>query len=134
MTPEEITALQEENASMKKQLTELQAALGEMKKKDAEATVELAAKEGRIGTTPELKAKWVDSIVRDPSARELLLAMAPNPALVSTKITTSQKDAEIVQDAAALLAKYHELPRAEQPAFFAKHRDALKSARDQSIR
>lgn len=135
MTPEEITALQEENAALKKSLGELQAKLGEMEKKEAEAFIELAAKEGRIGTDPALKAKWVESLIKDPAAKDLLLAMAPNPALTE-KITTPTKsdDKETVKDAAALLAKYHELPREDRPAFFAKHADALKQARDQALR
>lgn len=134
MTPEEITALQEENAALKQQLTELQAGLGEMKKKEAEATVAMAAKEGRIGTDPALQAKWVESIVKDPAAKELLLAMAPNKALTEKITDAGKKDAEIVKDAAALLAKFHELPRDEQPAFFAKHSADLKQARDNALR
>lgn len=135
MTPEEIAALQEENATLKTALEELQGKLGELQKKEAEATVEMAAKEGRIGTDPALKAKWVDSLVKDPSAKDLLLAMAPNPALTE-RITDAgkQQDAETVKDASALLAKYHELPRDEKPAFFAKHADALKEAHDKTLR
>lgn len=135
MNEEQIKALQEENAALKSQLTELQAGMAEMKKKDAESTVELAAKEGRIGTDPALKAKWVESIVKDPAAAELLLAMAPHPALDPKKITTTTaaKDAEIVKDAAALLAKFYELPREEKDAFFAKHSTALKAAREAAL-
>lgn len=135
MTPEEITALQEENAKLKNQLTELQAKLGEMNKKDAEAAVEMAAKEGKIGTAPELKAKWVDSILKDPSAKDLLLAMAPNPALVSGKVTDSnKKDDDKADEPAALLAKYNEITdRDERTKFFAKHKDALRNARDISL-
>lgn len=136
MTEEEITALQEENAALKSQLAELQAGMDGMKKKDAEATVEQAAKEGRIGTDPALKAKWVDSITKDTAAKELLLAMAPNPALTAkiTDNSTPDADAEIVQDAAKLLAKYNELPRNEREAFFAKHRPSLIAARESTLR
>jgi hypothetical protein len=134
MTPEEITALQEENAMLKQQLAELQAGMGEMKKKEAEAFVAQAAKDGRIGTDPTLQAKWVDSIVSDESAKELLLAMAPNKALTEKITDNARKDADTVKDAAALLAKFHELPREEQPAFFAKHAEQLKTARDKALR
>lgn len=134
MTPEEITALQEENAQLKTALEELQAKLGEMKKQEAEAFVAKAAAEGRIGTDPTLQAKWVESLIKDESAKELLLAMAPHK--LTEKITTNakQEDTEIVKDAAALLAKYSELPREEQPAFFAKHANELKQARDNALR
>jgi hypothetical protein len=133
MTPEQIAALESENADLKTQLAELQTKLDGLMKKDAEATVELAAKEGRIGTDVALKAKWVESIIKDPAAKDLLLAMAPNPALVK-QITKPVDDKQVVEDAAVLLAKYNELPRAEQPAFFAKHSAKLKMARDQSIK
>jgi phage I-like protein len=133
MTQEEITALQEENASLKNQLAELQASVDGMKKKDAEATVEQAAKEGRIGTDPVLKAKWVDSITKDAAAKDLLLAMAPNPALTA-KITDNSKDISPDETPEKLLAKFNELPRTEREAFFAKHRPALIAARDATLR
>jgi len=78
MSEDQITALQTENAELKNQLSALEATLGEMRKKDAEAAVALAAKEGRIATAPALQAKWVDSILKDPAAKDLLMAMAPN--------------------------------------------------------
>lgn len=136
MTPEEITALQEENTALKSQLAELQASVDGMKKKDAEATVEQAAKEGRIGTDTALKAKWVDSITKDAAAKDLLLAMAPNPALTA-KLTDNSKqsaDDEIIKDAAKLLAKYNDLARPEREAFFAKHSKELIAARDATLR
>lgn len=126
MTEDEIKALQEENAKLKDQLATMQAKMDELAKKDAQATVDLAAKEGRIGPAPELKAKWVDSILKDPSAADLLMAMAPNPALTSGAATTQKKDD--AETPAALLAKYHELPREERPAFYAKHKAELKRA------
>jgi hypothetical protein len=133
MTPEEITALQSENTDLKTQLTELTNKLDGLMKKDAEATVELAAKEGRISTDTALKAKWVDSIIKDASAKDLLLAMAPNPALVK-QVTTKVDDTKVVEDAVTLLAKYGEIKdAAERTAFFAKHKDQLKAARDKQI-
>lgn len=128
MNEEEINALKSENAALKEQLSTLQAKMDEMNKKDAEATVEQAAKEGRIGTAPELKAKWVDSLIKDPAAKDLLLAMAPNPALVSGPATkTTEKTKE--ESPAELLAKYNDLSdREERTAFYAKHKDALKAA------
>lgn len=136
MSEDEITALQTENTALKSQLDELQAKLGDLQKKDAEATVEHAAKDGRIGTAPELRAKWVASILKDPAAAELLLAMAPNPALAKAKVTTGTAAAatEEASAPAKLMAQYNDLPRAEKPAFFAKHATALKSARDNELR
>jgi hypothetical protein len=133
MTPEETTALQEENAKLKTDLAALQCKLDELNKKDAEAVVAKAAAEGRIGTDPALQAKWVDSLLKDAGAKDLLLAMAPNKALTE-KITDSGKTAETKETPHALLAKFHELPREEQPAFFAKHRNELIAARDASLR
>jgi phage I-like protein len=135
MNEEEIAALQQENATLKSALEELQAKLGEMNKKEAEATVAMAAKEGRIGTDPALQAKWVESILKDPSAKDLLLAMAPHAALTEKVIDPKRTaEKEVVQDAAALLAKYDELPREEKPVFFAKHAAELKQARDKALR
>lgn len=133
MTEEEIAALQEENEALKNQLTEMKAEMNEMKKLEAESAVEAAAKEGRIGTDPALKAKWVASIVADPSAKELLLAMAPNPALAAGKQTTNTPEDD-EKSPVAVLAKYEELPAAERPAYFAKHRDDLIRARDLTLR
>lgn len=89
MTPEEIAALQAENADLKSQLTDLQTQLDSMEcnakaaaKTAAQSTVATCAKEGRIPAAPEIQAKWVDAIVANPAAAELLLAMAPNAALV----------------------------------------------------
>lgn len=134
MNEDQIKALQAENADLKTKLDAAQKQLDELTKKDAEATVEQAAKEGRIGTAPELKAKWVDSIIKDPAAAELLMAMAPNPALVTPSVI---HPAPAAGDSApaALLAKYNGLTdRAEKSAFFAKHKEALRTAHDQSIR
>ena len=136
MNEEQIKALSDENAALKTKLDELETRLAALNKKDAEAAVEMAAKEGRIGTDPTLKAKWVDSIIKDPAAKDLLLAMAPNPALAGGKITDAAKkaDAEIVQDAATLLAAYNDLPREEKITFFAKHSKELIAARESTLR
>lgn len=89
MTPEEIAALQAENADLKNQLADLQTQLDSMEcnakaaaKTAAQSTVATCAKEGRIPASPEIQAKWVDAICANPAAAELLLAMAPNAALV----------------------------------------------------
>ena len=135
MTPEEITALQAENAALKEQLTELQAmsskqdeALKAHAKADATAIVALAAKEGRIAPAAEVQEKWVASLLANPESKELLLAMAPHPALV-TVVKAKSADQTLVEDAAALLAKFEALPRDEQPAFYATHKAALTSLR-----
>lgn len=129
MTEDETTALQEENATLKDQLAALQTKLDEMTKRDAEATVEQAAKEGRIGTAAELQAKWVDSLMKDPGAKDLLLAMAPNPALAAKSVVQAKAPEDAPADPATLLAKYNELTdREERAAYYAKHREALKAA------
>jgi hypothetical protein len=128
MTPEEITALQQENAALKKQLEDLTAELHGMKKTEAEALVAKAASEGRIAPAKDVQEKWVASLLTNPASKDLLMAMAPNPALAPSVLSAHQKAAAAAEeDAAALLAKFHELPREEQPAFFAKHREALRS-------
>lgn len=93
MSEEEITALSAENDALKNQVAEMQAQLDDLTtsakaaaEKDAEATVELAAKEGRIGTGEELHAKWKAQILANPASKELLLALPANPALVADLI------------------------------------------------
>jgi hypothetical protein len=133
MTEDEITALKAENDNLQNRIKDLESQLANFAKKDAEAAVEMAAKEGRIPATPEVRAKWVDSIVKDASAKDLLLAMAPNPALKTT-ITTAKQDPAVTESPAVLLAKYESITDAtERRAFFAKHSTALKAARDASI-
>lgn len=87
MSEEEIAALKEENAKLKtqleeqgKQLEELTAAAKAAAEKDAEATVEAAAKEGRIGTGEEIRKAWKAQLIANPGAKELLLALPVNPA------------------------------------------------------
>lgn len=88
MTPEEIAALQAENAALKTTVADMQSQLDELlttakaaAEADAKNTVACAAKDGRIPPNEAIQAKWVAAIVADPSNKELLLAMAPNPAL-----------------------------------------------------
>jgi hypothetical protein len=135
MNEEEITALKAENTALKEQLAELQAMSGKKDealqahaKADATAIVALAAKEGRIAPAAEVQEKWVASLLANPESKELLLAMAPHPALV-TVVKAKSADQTLVEDAAALLAKFEALPRNEQPAFYATHREALTSLR-----
>jgi hypothetical protein len=99
MSEEEIAALKEENAALKTQLTEMQAQLDSLTtaakaaaEKDAENTVAMAAKEGRIGTSEELQAKWKAQIIANPDAKELLLALPANPALTGTIIKAKASD------------------------------------------
>lgn len=124
MPEEEITALKEENAALKKQLEELTAAAKAAAEKDAEATVEAAAKEGRIGTGEEIRKAWKAQLIANPAARELLLALPVNPAFQEV-IKTKAAPAEKAENGKELLATYNALPRTEKPAFFAKHREAL---------
>ena len=88
MTPEEIAALQAENVDLKADLAELQTQLDTLTATakaaaatDAKNVVECAARDGRIPPAPEIQAKWTAAIIANPDAKELLLAMAPNPAL-----------------------------------------------------
>ncbi len=88
MTPDEIASLQAENADLKADLAELQTQLDELTANakaaaatDAKNVVECAARDGRIPPAAAIQAKWVEAIIANPSAKELLLAMAPNPAL-----------------------------------------------------
>lgn len=99
MTEEEITALKEENESLKTQLAEqktmlesLQAKAKEADEKAADEAVAQAAKDGRIGTSEELHAKWKAQILADPNAKELLLALPVNPALQEQLIKAKAKD------------------------------------------
>jgi hypothetical protein len=93
MNEAEIQALQEENATLKTQLAEMKAQLDELTlqaksaaENEAKTLVAKAAAEGRIPPGEEIQKKWAASIVADPSAKELLLAMAPNPALLAKSV------------------------------------------------
>lgn len=135
MTPDEITALEaqiaqltEENAALKMQVDEMQAMKKAAAETDAKTLVAQAVRDGRIPASEQMQAKWVASLISNPECKELLLAMAPNPALV-TVIKAKAEDKAIVEDAVALLAKFEALPRAEQPAFYRAHQAALTSLR-----
>jgi len=121
MTPEEIAALQAENETLKKQLADLQSQLDARAKKDAQTAVDCAAAEGRIPAAPEVKAKWVSTLLATPESATLLASLAPNPALKAT-IPATTPAAPV-----NLLDQYNALPRAERPAFYAKHREALNA-------
>ena len=90
MTPEEIAALQKQieeltaaNADLQQKVDEMAITAKAAAETDAKNVVACAAKDGRIPPAPEIQAKWVSAIVADPSAKDLLLAMAPNPALLT---------------------------------------------------
>ena len=104
MTPDEIASLQAENADLKADLAELQTQLDELTANakaaaatDAKNVVECAARDGRIPPAAAIQSKWVDAIIANPSAKELLLAMAPNPAL-STVIHAKAGSQETVAE------------------------------------
>ena len=128
MTEEEIKLITDENTALKSELETLKKSLEEMNRKDAEKLVDAAAKEGKIACAPELKAKWVESIVKDPAAAELLHAMAPHPALAAGSVVQG-KAADTSETPEVLLAKFNALPRAERDTFYATHRAALNSLR-----
>jgi hypothetical protein len=138
MNTEEQAALVAENTELKAKLQTLGDELQAMKKAEAETLVANAAKEGRIPAAPEFQAKWVASILADPNAKELLASL-PAKAPAKTEFTgkqpgVSDADAELVKDAAALLAKYESLGRDERTVFFASHRKELIAARDAKLR
>ncbi len=88
-----IKALQDENALLKTQCAEMKAQLDELTlqakcaaENEAKTLVARAAAEGRIPPGEALQQKWTAAIVADPSAKELLLAMAPNPALTAASV------------------------------------------------
>jgi hypothetical protein len=96
MTPEEAAAMQAENESLRARVAELEAALAEAagnmqaaRRREAESAVECAAKEGRIPAAAEVKAKWIDALVADPAAGELLAGLV-TPAALKPVIATSQ--------------------------------------------
>lgn len=98
-TPEEIAALEAEleqlkidKAAMQAQLDELATKAKAAEEERAKGVVAVAAKEGRIPAAPEIQAKWVNSIITDPTAEELLLAMAPNAALAQSVIKAKPAD------------------------------------------
>lgn len=124
MTPEEITALQSENETLRAQIAELQTQLDAFAQKDAEDQVEAAAKDGRIAPAKEVKAKWVAAILKDKAASELLAGMAPNAIFTTDPVTKATGTAP---DRDTLRAQLAELPRSERPAFFAKHKETLIS-------
>jgi hypothetical protein len=107
MTPEEIAALQEENAKLKSDLATMQTRVDEMSvaakaaaETDAKNVVACAAKDGRIPAGAEIQGKWVAAIIADPNAKELLLAMAPNPALLGTIVhakAAPEEEKEVIQ-------------------------------------
>jgi hypothetical protein len=93
MNEAEIKALQEENATLKTQLAEMKAQMEELTlqakcaaENEAKTLVAKAAAEGRIPPGEEIQKKWTAALAADPSAKELLLAMAPNPALLAKSV------------------------------------------------
>ncbi|MEO5915568.1 MAG: hypothetical protein ABIS50_15145 [Luteolibacter sp.] len=109
LTPEEITALQQENTRLTTVVTGLETRVGEMEvaakaaaETDAKNFVAIHAKEGRIPPAVEIQAKWVAAIIADPAAKDLILAMAVNPALkqiIKAKAAPEQEGEEEVVEA-----------------------------------
>jgi phage I-like protein len=122
MNEEQIAALQKENEDLKAQIAELTGKVEAAAKKDAEAQVDCAATEGRIPPAPEVKAKWVRTLLADPAAAELLASLPKNAAL--EKVIDAKAAEPTTAD---LRAQFEALPREERPAFFAKHKAALLS-------
>jgi phage I-like protein len=106
MTEEQIAALQKENEDLKARIAELEASVAAAAKDKAESDVECAAKEGRIAPAQEIKAKWVQAILTDPTASELLASLPVNPALQTVIHATATPPAEDDKSPAALKARY----------------------------
>lgn len=109
MTEEQIAALQAENETLKQRIAELEAALEAATKEKAEAEVEAAARDGRIPPAPEIKAKWVQTLLKNPDSRELLASLPVNPAL-ETVIRAKAAPETDPNTPAALKAKYDAMP------------------------
>ena len=93
MNEAEIKALQNELAALKAEKAEMQTMLDGLTlqaktaaENEAKTLVAKAAAEGRIPPGEEIQKKWTASIVADPNAKDLLLAMAPNPALAAKSV------------------------------------------------
>ena len=129
MNESDIAALQSELASLKEENDKLKAELEGLARKDAENVVAAAAKDGRIPAAPEFQAKWVDRIVADKSAVELLLGL-PVKVPTQTEFVAKAVETPEAEKPEALLAKFNALPRDEKPAFFAKHSEAIVAARE----
>ena len=126
MTDEEIKALQEENATLKKQLEDLQKSIDAMKEKDADATVEAACAAGKI--SPELKASWKENILKNPASKELLASLPVNPAFQAAYSPKDNKDNE--PKGKALLASYNAIEDPDKRlAFFRANEKEIRAAR-----
>lgn len=133
MTDQEIAVLKSENETLKSTVTELTGQVETLTttlqahaKADAEAVVAKAAADGRIAAGKEVQEKWVGALLANPESKELLLAMAPNPALVKESVIKA-KAADAEDKPEVLLAKFNALPREEQPEFYRAHKEALRS-------
>lgn len=126
MTEDEIKALQAENESLKKQLEDLQKSVSDMKEKDAEATVEAACAAGKI--QPSLKASWKETLLKNPSAKELLASLPSNPAFQAAYKPEDNKDD--APKGKALLASYNSIEDPDKRfVFFQEHEKELIAAR-----
>ena len=127
MTEEEIKALRDENAALKKQLEDLQKTVAAMQEKDADAAVEAACAAGKIA--PDLKASWKENILKNPAAKELLASLPVNPAFRQA-YTAQDNKGDGAKTGKALLAQHAAITDpAERLAFFRKHEKELIAAR-----
>lgn len=127
MTEEEIKALRDENAALKKQLEDLQKTVAAMQEKDADAAVEAACAAGKIA--PDLKASWKENILKNPAAKELLASLPVNPAFRQA-YTAQDNKGDGAKTGKALLAQHAAITDpAERLAFFREHEKELIAAR-----
>lgn len=125
MTDDEIKALQEENASLKKQLEDLQKAISNMKEKDADAAVEAACAAGKI--SPDLKASWRENLLKNPASKTLLASLPVNPAFQEAYKPQDNKDN--APKGKALLASYNAIEDPDKRfAFFKANEQELRAA------
>lgn len=130
MTEEQIAALVAENESLKQKIEELTATVEAANKTAAENEVEAAAAAGKIAPAEEVKAKWVQSILANPTARELLASLPVNPALgtvIKVQAKTTEAKAESTQP--DHLTTYEAMaPSAEKDAYLRAHGPAILAA------
>lgn len=123
MTDEEIKALQDENATLKKQLEETQKIVSDMQAKAAEESVEAACAEGKI--SPDMKASWKETLLKNPDAVKLLASLPVNPVFKASYKPEDNKDNGKGKEE-TLLASYNSITDAEKRLrFFQENREAL---------
>ena len=99
---------------------------GTIQAKAAEDSVEAACAEGKI--SPDMKASWKETLLKNPDAKKLLASLPVNPVFQAAYKPEDNKDGN--PQGQALLASYDAIKDpAARTAFFAKHRKELLSSK-----